>query len=319
MARILITGVTGFVGSHLAEWTLRNRKDEVFGTRRWRSRTENIDGIGPRLRLLECDLRDGGAVERLLRDVRPDHVYHLAAQSFVPASWSAPSETMDTNVHGELNLLEAIRTLKLRTRLLVAGSSEEYGLVHPRETPITEENPLRPLSPYAVSKVAQDLLAWQYFRSHGIHTIRTRAFNHTGPRRGEVFVTSNFAKQVAEAEAGKRPPVLSVGNLDAQRDFVDVRDVVRAYALLMQKGEPGEVYNVATGKAWRIREVVRLLVGHARVPMRVVVDRSRLRPSDVELLVGDSTKLRRRTGWRPQIPFSRTLADLLEYWRQRVG
>jgi len=316
--RLLITGITGFVGSHLAEFALAKRGIQVFGTYRWRSRTENIDHLKGKIRLVECDLRDAGAVERAMKEVRPDRIAHLAAQSFVPASWAAPAETLTTNILGELHIFEAARNLKTKPRILIAGSSEEYGLVHPNETPITEDNPLRPLSPYAVSKVAQDMLAWQYFRSHGLHTIRTRAFNHTGPRRGPVFVTSNFARQIAEAEAGMRKPVLMVGNLDAKRDFVDVRDVVRAYWLLLEKGAPGEAYNVATGKAWSIRQVVDILRGLSTVPIRVQTDPARLRPSDVELLLGDSTKLRRRTGWKPTIPFQKTMADLLDYWRQRV-
>jgi GDP-4-dehydro-6-deoxy-D-mannose reductase len=188
-------------------------------------------------------------------------------------------------------------------------------LVHPDEIPITESNPLRPLSPYAVSKVAQDFLGYQYFKSYGMKIVRTRAFNHTGPRRGEVFVTSNFARQLIETELGKRGPVLYVGNLDAVRDFSDVRDVVRAYALALEKGTPGEVYNIASGKGIKIKDLLAKLVEMTRVEIKIEKDPSRLRPSDVQLLTGSPEKFQKATGWKPEIPFERTLRDLMDYWR----
>lgn len=323
--RVLITGITGFAGSHLAELLLAEGPSlyggapvEVYGTVRWRSRLDNVAHLRERVRLVECDLRDRTSVDEALAAVRPDRVFHLAAQSFVPSSWNAPQETFVTNVIGQINLLEAVRTLVPGARVLVAGSSEEYGLVHSHEVPIAEDQPLRPLSPYGVSKVAQDLLGFQYARSYGLHVVRTRAFNHTGPRRGHVFVTSNLARQVAEMEAGLRAPVLEVGNLEARRDFTDVRDVVRAYALVLERGAPGEVYNVASGRSWSVAEVVELLRGLGRVPFAVRQDPARLRPSDVPLLVGDARRLRALTGWEPRIPFPQTLADLLDWWRARV-
>ena len=190
--------------------------------------------------------------------------------------------------------------------------------MHPHEAPITEDNPLRPLSPYAVSKVTQDTLAYQYFQSYGLKAIRTRAFNHTGPRRGDVFVTSNFAKQIAQIEAGRREPVLLVGDLTPERDFTDVRDIVRAYWLCLEHCEPGEVYNVASGKAYRIQEVLDMLLSHSDMEIEVREDPSRLRPSDVPLLLGDNTKFCEATGWKPEIPFEQTAKDLLDYWRARV-
>ena len=235
--RVLITGFTGFVGSHLADYLVARGDVEVFGTHRWRSRMENVEHLGDRVRRVECDLRDAGAVRRVLRDVRPDRIFHLAAQSYVPTSWLAPGETLNGNVAGQVNLFEAIRDLDLPARVHIAGSSEEYGLVLPHEVPIREDSPLRPLSPYAVSKVAQDLLAYQYWRSYQLHVVRTRGFNHTGPRRGEVFVTSNFSRQVAEIEKGVREPVVRVGNLESVRDFTDVRDMVRAYWLALERGD----------------------------------------------------------------------------------
>src|SRR2546423_12959004 len=228
--RVLSTGITGVVGSPLAEYCLERGDDEVVGTVRWRSPRENIAAVADRVRLVDTDLRDQAGVRRLLEQVRPDAIFHLAGQSFVPGSWVGPADTMMTNVLGQVHLLEAMRGLGLTdVPMQIAGSSEEYGLVRPEETPITEENPLRPLSPYAVSKVTQDMLGWQYHRSFGLRTVRTRAFNHEGPRRGEVFVTSNFAKQIALIEAAKQAPVLEVGNLEARRDWHAVRDTVVAY------------------------------------------------------------------------------------------
>ena len=320
MKRVLITGITGFAGSHLAEYFLAERPEvEVFGTYRWRSRRENIEGIEHQVRLLECELSDPVAVRQALETSRPDAIYHLAAQSFVPASWTAPVQTLVDNVSAQVNIFEAVRSLKLDPAIQIACSSEEYGLVLPDEVPIKESNPLRPLSPYAVSKVTQDFLAYQYFMSYGIRAIRTRGFNHTGPRRGEVFVTSNFAKQVATIEAGKAAPVIKVGNLDAVRDFTDVRDMVRGYVLATEKGKPGEVYNLASGKAITIRAMLDKLIALAKVDVKVETDPARLRPSDVEVLIGDYSKFHADTGWEPKIPFDQTLEDLLNYWRQRIG
>jgi GDP-4-dehydro-6-deoxy-D-mannose reductase len=317
--RVLITGITGFAGSHLAEYALSLGEDvEVIGIHRWRSRTENIDHLIDQVTMCECDLRDASSVKRLIAEKQPDRIFHLAAQSYVPASWDAPTETLTTNILGQLHIFEALRETGCSARVQIAGSSEEYGMVYPEETPITEDNPLRPLSPYAVSKVAQDTLAYQYFMSYGTPVIRTRGFNHTGPRRGEVFVTSNFALQIARIEAGKQEPVIKVGNLEAQRDFTDVRDTVRAYWLAIERGEPGEVYNVASGKAWRISEVLDLLLANSSVDIRVEEDPDRLRPSDVPLLLGDSSRLREATGWQPEIPFEQTTKDLLDFWRARV-
>jgi len=318
--RALITGITGFAGSHLADYLLADQPEvEVFGTRRWRSRTENIEHLGERVNLIECDLNDAAAVTSTLSSVRPDMIFHLAAQSFVPTSWKAPAETLSTNIISQTNLFESMRALELDCKIQIAGSSEEYGLVLPDEVPITEDNPLRPLSPYAVSKVGQDLLAYQYFKSYGMKTIRTRGFNHTGPRRGEVFVTSNFAKQIASIEAGIQKPVIRVGNLDSQRDFTDVRDTVRAYWLAVQKGRPGEVYNIATGKAITIRELLERLLALSDADVELQVDPDRLRPSDVEILLGDYSKLEADTGWRPEIPLQKTLQDTLDFWRGKVG
>lgn len=318
--RVLITGITGMAGSHLADYLLDHHEDvAVFGTYRWRSSKANIEGRLDKLHLYECDLTDYINVLHLVRDVRPDYVFHLAAQSFVPTSWAAPAATVSDNASMQIHLFEALREAGLNPPTQIALSSEEYGMVLPEEAPINEDNPIRPLSPYAVSKITQDMLGYQYHHSYGMHIIRTRTFNHTGPRRGEVFATSNFAKQIAEIEAGLKPPVVYVGNLEAKRDWCDVRDVVRAYWLGAQRCKPGELYVIASGKAFSVGEMLDLLLKQSPVEIEVRPDPARMRPSDVPLLLGDYTKMNRDTGWKPEIPFEQTLKDLLDWWRGRVA
>jgi GDP-4-dehydro-6-deoxy-D-mannose reductase len=318
MLRVLITGITGFVGSHLADYCMERGDVETYGTVRWRSRMENVQHIDKMLNLVDCDLRDGVAVRHCLSEVKPDYIFHLAAQSFVPTSWKAPVETMVTNIEGEINMFEAMRELKIPARIQLACSSEEYGMVYEDEVPIKETNQLRPLSPYGVSKVAQDLLGYQYHESYGLFVVRTRAFNHTGPRRGDVFVSSNFAKQIALIEKGLKEPVIDVGNLEARRDFTDVRDIVKGYWLALEKGEPGEVYNLGTGKDITIRGMLDKLLALTELEIEVRKDLERMRPSDVMVLRADITKFTERTGWEPTIPLDKTLEDLLDYWRERV-
>jgi GDP-4-dehydro-6-deoxy-D-mannose reductase len=316
--RVLITGITGFVGSHLAEFALAEGA-EVVGSLRGRSKTEHIEHLRQRLTLIESDLRDVFSVRALLEQARPDVVVHLAAQSFVAASWHTPSETLFTNAICQMNLFEAMRQLGNDARFLVIGSSEEYGLVYPDELPIRETNPLRPLSPYAVSKVTQDMMGYQYFKSYGMHIVRARAFNHSGPRRGESFATSSFAKQIAEMEAGLREPVVHVGDLKPTRDFSDVRDVVRGYWGLLERGVPGDVYNLCSGVDHSIEWVLNFLMSRSKLShIAIHEDPARLRPSDVPVLRGSAEKVERATGWQPRIPLEQTLTDLLEYWRQRV-
>ena len=316
--RVLITGITGFVGSHLAEWLLANQSVDVYGTVRVRSRMEHLSNVADRVHLIECELRDAVSVQHLIDDVRPDRIFHLAAQSFVPTSWNSPEDTLMNNILGEVNLFEAVRHSGHPCRMQIACSSEEYGMVYESETPIKEENPLRPLSPYGVSKVAQDLLGYQYHQSYGLHVVRTRTFNHEGPRRGEAFVLSNFAKQIADIEAGNRNPVLWVGNLEAIRDFTDVRDIVRAYWLALSHCEPGSVYNIGSGKAIRIRDALNQLLALSTTKIEVQTDPARMRPSDVQVLHCDATRFREKTGWEPLVPLEDTLQDMLDYWRERV-
>ncbi|MBI4130375.1 GDP-mannose 4,6-dehydratase [Candidatus Roizmanbacteria bacterium] len=315
--KALITGITGFAGSHLAELLLKEGYD-VFATTRPRSKTEHIDHILDQLKLYDADLIDSHSLSTVLSDVKPDYIFHLGAQAFVPTSWSSPATTMESNVIGTIHLFEAVRRVEINPVIQIACSSEEYGLVQKHETPITEQNELRPLSTYAVSKIAMDFLGYQYFKSYGMKIIRTRGFNHTGPRQGDVYVCSTFAKQVALIEVGKKKPVIEVGNLESFRDFTDVRDMVRAYLLAVQQCEPGDVYNIASGRAWQIKEVLHMLIKMSKKQITVAQDEKRMRPSDVELLLGDSTKFRNKTGWKPEIPFEKTLEDLLQYWRERV-
>jgi len=313
---VFITGITGFVGSYLAEYLLKE-KLEVYGTVRRQSKRDNIKHIENRLKLYEGDLRDAHYLENVLDVARPDYIFHLASASSVLNSWKDPVEVMETNVIGTVNLFEAIRKSEIDSRLQIAGSSEEYGIVYPEELPVKETNILRPISPYAVSKVAQDKLSYQYYQSYGLKTIVTRAFNTTGPGRPAMYAISGFAKQIAEIEKGKQP-IIHVGNLNAQRDFSDVRDIARAYWLSVQKCEPGEVYNVCSEKTRSIQEVLDLLLSLSNRSIRVQENPSFMRPSDIAEMQGDCTKFRKQTGWKPEIEFEQTLIDLLDYWRSKV-
>ncbi|HLA75970.1 MAG TPA: GDP-mannose 4,6-dehydratase [Vicinamibacteria bacterium] len=315
--RVLVTGIAGFVGGHLADFLRTQRPEvQVFGLLRPHGSPLELPA---RVFPVEADLEDSAAVEAAFDVVHPDRIIHLAAQSSVHRSWEDPAGTLRTNVLGLLNMLEAVRRRALAPRILVIGSAEEYGLVEPKEIPLAETAPLRPNSPYAVSKVSQSYLALQYALSHQMAIIRTRTFHHTGPGRGEIFAESSFARQIAEIELGRRPPLIEVGNLEAIRDFSDVRDVVRAYWALLDRGEPGEVYNVCSGRSLRIRDLLDRLIALAEVDVEIRVDGSRLRPADIPALVGDPRKLQQATGYAQKIELAETLADLLRYWRERLG
>ncbi|MBI3385783.1 GDP-mannose 4,6-dehydratase [Candidatus Gottesmanbacteria bacterium] len=315
--KVLITGIAGFAGSHLAELLL-SKGYEVYGLSRPRTKKDHIERIISKLHLEDADLLDSHSMYSTIFRIKPDYIFHLAAQSFVPTSWGSPSVTLEVNVVGSANLFEAVRQVGIDPVIQIACSSEEYGLVKPDEIPIKETNPLRPLSPYAVSKVAMDYLGYQYFQSYKMRIVRTRGFNHTGPRRGETFAESNFAKQIALIEKGKQEPVVFVGNLDSSRDYTDVRDMVNAYLLAVLKCDPGDVYNICTGKTIKIGDMLKLLLSFSKVKPEIKQDPLRMRPSDVPVLTGDSSKFRAKTGWKPQIPFEKTMEELLNYWRERV-
>jgi len=320
--RILITGITGFVGSHLAEYCLQKPDVEIYGTalsHHLGDEFQRVEHIKDKIKILECDLANRVAVARVLEKSKPAKIFHLAAQSFVPVSWKSPEDTLINNIIAELNILDVSRELKLDPVIVLACSSEEYGLVKENELPIKENNPLRPLSPYAVSKVTQEKLGFQYYHSYGLKSVLTRFFNTEGPGRGQEFVTSNFAKQVAEIEKGKRDPIIYVGNLDAKRDFTDVRDVVRAYWLASEKCKFGEPYNVCSGKSRSIKSLLELLLNLSeKKDIEIRQDPEKMRPSDVPVLWGDYSKFRKETGWEPKILFRKTMEDLLNYWRERV-
>jgi GDP-4-dehydro-6-deoxy-D-mannose reductase len=313
-----ITGIAGFAGSHLAELLLASGF-EVSGAGLPAGGTHNVDHLQGRIRVFLGDLADEEWTRNILSELRPDYVFHLAAQAAVDVAWAAPGTTLVNNLLGQLNLLEAMRGLELAPHLLIVGSADEYGLVQPDELPIRETNPLRPNNPYAVSKITQDYLGYQYFLSHRLPVVRVRPFNHIGPRQGPGFVVPDFARQIAEAEAGLRPPVLRVGNLTARRDFSDVRDIVRGYLLALQEGEAGQVYNLGSEKAYSIQEILDLLLQLSRAPLQVEPDPARLRPSDVPVIVSDCTRFRERTGWRTAYSLQDSLRDVLDYWRRRVG
>ncbi len=312
----LITGAGGFVGGHLCEYLLEHTDWDLTGT--VFGQPVRTGASTPRLELRPMDLRARVDVQALVEDAQPDYVFHLAAQSFVPASHSDPWDTLENNVKSQLNLLEALRGSTRETRFLVVGSNEEYGAPRPEELPQTERSPLRPNNPYAVSKIAQDFLGLQYHLAYEISVVRVRPFNHTGPGQSSRFVVPAFASQIARIEAGLQDPVMRVGNLSTSRDFTDVRDVVRAYHLAVTEGEAGEVYNLASGQARSIQSVLDALLSYSEVEIQVERDPDRYRPVDVPVVYGSAEKFYDRTGWKPQIRFEETLRDTLAYWRDQV-
>ncbi|MEA3345552.1 MAG: GDP-mannose 4,6-dehydratase [Chloroflexota bacterium] len=315
--RALITGISGFVGSHLAEHLLANTDWEIAGTI-YRS-DHNIRHLADRLELYPAELSRLPVVEFVLKWAHPDVIFHLAAQSLTSESLHDPWGTLATNISMQVNLLQAMVNLDLHCRILIVGSSEEYGLVGEEDLPVDEEVPLRPMNPYAVSKVTQDMLGLQYHLSHKLDTIRLRPFNHIGPRQRPGFVAPDFAQQIALIEAGSQEPVMRVGNLEPERDFTDVRDVVRAYALLATQGRAGEVYNVGSARSRSIRELLKTLLSFTNVPITVESDPDLMRPSEVPRVVCDYSHLRETTGWKPTSSFEQSLRDVLDYWRKRIA
>lgn len=318
----LITGASGFVGRYLArhlldvtDWTLVLLSRSNVGVERihadYASTPDRVAGLA-------ADIGNAAAVRDALERSRPTYVFHLAAQTYVQAALEDPATTLQGNIFSTLNVLEAVRSMADPPRMLAVGSSEEYGMVRPEDNPVDEATELRPNNPYGVSKIASDMLALQYALTYKLPIIRVRSFNHIGAGQSEKFVTASFARQVAMIEAGKQEAVMKVGNLAAQRDFSDVRDIVRAYHLAIIQGQPGEVYNLCSGQATSIQQVLDTLLTYCRVRVRVELDPARLRPADVPLIVGTAVKFRQLSGWQPNISLRQSIADILDYWRDQV-
>lgn len=316
--RVFITGITGPVGSFLADYLLTLPDVEVHAFKRWRSDPRPIEHLQGRVVFHEGDIEDPFSISRAIERAAPDRIYHLAAQSYPSESWDAPIATMRVNVEGTINVLEAVRCHVPRARVHIAGTSAEYGWVSPEAVPIPETHALRPASPYGVSKVAAELTGLQYHDSFGLHVVVTRSFNHVGPRQGDRCSIQTFCRQMAAIEAGLQPPVMAVGNLEPRRDFTHTSDVARALWLLLDRGTPGQVYNLCSGQATRIGDIVEEVRAQGQVPIEVRVDPARMRPSDEPLLMGDNRKLKAATGWEPRITMAQIVAELLAYWRERT-
>lgn len=325
--RALITGITGMVGSHLAEYLLAHTDWDIDGMCRWRSPLDNLQSLiprinsGDRIRLLYGDLRDSLAIQDVVQKSRPDYVFHLAAQSYPRTSFESPLDTLDTNIQGTTRVLDALRTTSPNAVIHVCASSEVFGRVPKEKIPIDEECGFHPASPYAISKVGTDLIGRYYAEAYDMTVMTTRMFTHTGPRRGDVFAESTFAKQIALIEAELIPPVLKVGNLESLRTIADVRDAVRAYHLLVTVApQAGEYYNIGGTHSCTVGDILDTLLALSprRKDIAVETDPDRIRPVDADLQVPDTRKFAAHTGWSPEIPFEKTMADLLAYWRERV-
>lgn len=308
----LIIGVAGFVGSYLADHLMKT-KWSVCATK-MPQETLEIPGADT----VDLDILAPGEIESLLDRVRPDAIFHLAAQSSVAVSWKNPGLTVDVNIKGTLNVLDAVRASGQTPKILLIGSSEEYGPVRPEQIPVTEDIPPHPANLYAVTKSAQNQIGRLYAEAYGMDIVSTRSFNHIGPNQTPTFVVPDFCRQVAEIEAGQRAPVMRVGNLAAKRDFTDVRDVVRAYVLLAESGESGQTYNVGSGRAVAVRGILDEILACSECKITVETDPARFRPVDVPVIEADITKLREATGWQPEIPLRQTIEETLNYWRSRV-
>jgi GDP-4-dehydro-6-deoxy-D-mannose reductase len=313
--RAIITGSNGFVGQYLAEYLIK--KDiKVWGT--IYEPKSILKEIHNEIVIRQMDITDPIQVKNVLSECKPDYIFHLAAQSSAAISWHQPELTMNVNINGTINLLESIRKLNLNPRILLIGSSEEYGSVKTTDLSIDETHEIKPGNPYAISKVAQNMIGQVYARAYDLDIVMVRAFNHIGPKQSPVFVVSDFSKRIAEIEKGKILPILKVGNLEAQRDFTDVRDIVRAYYELALKGSKGEIYNVGSGKVNRINEILNKLLILANIEIKIEKDLSRFRPLDVPKVQCNNNKFVSLTSWKPTYTLEETLKDILEYWREIV-
>lgn len=326
MKKAFITGISGMVGSHLLDFLLKNTDWEIYGLIRWRSALENIthhiDSINKknRIHLLYGDLRDYHSLHIAIKESNPDYVFHLAAQSYPKTSFDAPVDTYDTNISGTTNLLEAIKKNNIDPIIHICSSSEVFGRVSKDKLPIDEECTFHPASPYAISKAGTDLVGRFYAEAYGMKTLTTRMFTHTGPRRGDVFAESTFAKQIAMIEAGLQEPVVKTGNLKSMRTFADVRDAVRAYYILVTVNPiPGEYYNIGGTFSCSVEEMLHKLISLSTCKeIKIEQESSRLRPIDADLQIPDTNKFFKHTGWQPEIPFEKTMMDLLDYWRNKI-
>ena len=317
MKKVLVTGATGFAGSYLAEHLLSKRY-ETIGTYIVNDLT-NVNSIKDRAEFRKLDIANAKAVSSFVKEIKPDFIFHLAALTSPKKSFDDPQVTVTNNIIAEMNILNAVKENKLtNTKTLIVSSADIYGMVSKNNLPIAENAPLMPLSPYSVSKIAQDFLGLQYFLAYKLKIIRVRPFNHIGPRQSSHFVVSSIAKKIAEIEKGISGPILKVGNLEAKRDFTDVRDMVKAYLLLLEKGALGEVYNVGSGASYKINDILKMLLYLSKSKIKVEKDKSLFRPIDIPDLVCDSSKFRKVTGWKPEIKIERTLKDTLDYWRNIV-
>lgn len=324
--RALITGISGMVGSHLADYLIENTDWQIYGMARWRSPLDNLAQLteeinrGERVKLLYGDLEDEISINHVVKESKPDFVFHLAAQSFPQTSFTAPLNTFDVNISGTYRLLNAIQEFTPNAVVHVCSSSEVFGRVPKEFVPIKENTPFHPASPYAISKVGTDLIGRYFAEAFGLKTIITRMFTHTGPRRGDVFAESSFAKQIAMIEAGLLPPIIKVGNLDSMRTFADVRDAVAAYYLAVVSNlEPGSVFNIGGTHSCAIGEMLdKLLTLSSIKKINVEVDPKRIRPIDADLQIPDTSAFRSATNWKPTISFDATMLDLLNYWRNKV-
>jgi GDP-4-dehydro-6-deoxy-D-mannose reductase len=308
--------MNGFAGSHLADYLATLPDVEIFGA--GVGSVENLAHLAGRTTFIGADLTNPEIATAMMAQAQPARVYHLAGQAFAPISWQDPWGTIEINLRAQVNVLSALAKMQSTARVLVIGSIDEFGRVEPAQVPVTETTALRPDSPYGVSKIAQDFLGLQYFLSNNLQIVRVRPSNHIGPRQNEQFVTSNFAKQIAEIEVGKQAPILYVGNLTARRDFTDVRDMVRAYYLALEKCTPGEAYNIGSERAVSIESVLDTMLKQSRVPIRVEQDPGRFRPSDTPVMYCDASKFRKQTGWHTTILLEQSLRDILDYWRTKV-
>ena len=317
--RVLITGISGFIGSHLAEYLNSNlNQPQLYGLIRLRSSLANLKKISGQVKYYTADLMEFSSLLSPLDEIRPDLIFHLAGQTAPSFSWSLPARTVEVNLVGTINLLEAIKELRLNPRVVIAGAGEAYGLSSADELPMKENSQFRPLSPFGVSKAAQDLLGFQYFKSHNLRIVRARLFSTIGPRLPEYYFISSLAKQIAEIEKKKKDPILYAGNLENKRDYTDVRDLVRALWLVAEKGEDGEAYNLGSGQAWFGNEILKILLGMTRAKIVVETEEKRFRPADPPILLADINRLVKLTGWKPQINLKQSLLDVLNYWREEI-